>query len=229
MNERILTVKGIGNVAAKPDLVVITMNLTVTMPEYAQTMECAAKEIEAMRQALISIGYEQAALKTTDFNISTEYESYKDSNGNYQRRFVGYKCSHALKLEFEFDMKRLGETLTAISTCGVTPEFQIAFSVKDKNAVSAALLESAISNAKEKAAIISKTAGVTLGAIQGIDYSWGELRLFSETRFSDAICCSIEAAPIDIEPDDIDVNDSVTVVWAIEETAARDVRRQGDE
>ena len=216
MNARNITIKGIGNVVVKPDLTVISMTLTVKTPEYAQAMETAAKDIEVLRQALYGIDYKREALKTTDFNISTEYEQYKDKGGNYQRRFAGYKCTHALKLEFDFNLKRLGETLAAISACGVNPELKIAFSVKDKAAVNAALLESAITNAKEKAAILAKAAEVTLGQIQRIDYSWSELRLFSETQLSDTPYYAAESVAVDIEPEDINAADSVTVVWEIE-------------
>jgi uncharacterized protein YggE len=120
-------------------------------------------------------------------------------------------------LEFDLDMKRLGETLTAISSSGASPEFKIAFSVKDKNAVSVKLLENAIINAKEKAAILAKTGGIQLGAIQSIDYCWGEVRLFSQTKYSDMEFCEESSAiSMEIEPDDINASDSVTVVWAIE-------------
>ncbi len=37
MSERTITVKGIGSVSAKPDLIVITMNLETITPDYAQT------------------------------------------------------------------------------------------------------------------------------------------------------------------------------------------------
>ena len=39
--DRIITVKGIGTIKAKPDLVIITMNLESHMFEYDQTMELA--------------------------------------------------------------------------------------------------------------------------------------------------------------------------------------------
>ena len=217
---RLLTVKGIGRATTKPDMVIVGINLTVTTPEYPQTMDAATKDIEALRVALCGIGYEREALKTTDFNISTEYENKRQPSGEYFRRFMGYKCTHALKLEIDFDMKQLGETLAAVSACGVKPELQISFSVKDKSAVNTALLESAITNAKDKAAILAKAGGVKLGSIQHIDYSWGELRLYSHTRphFDglEEMTVMSEAAMIDIEPEDITVDDSVTVVWAIE-------------
>lgn len=215
-NQKTITVKGIGNVSAKPDLIIITMSMTTTAPEYSKTMECAAKDIEAIRNAIISVNHTKQDLKTTNFNISTYYESYKDAKGNWKEKFEGYKCIHSLKLEFDFDMKFLGQTLTAISGCGAPPEFQITFSVKDKNAVSAKLLENAVANAKEKANILSKAAGVKLGEIESIDYSWGEVRLYSNTKFSDDLCLESEIKAMEIEPEEIEAADTVTVIWGIE-------------
>ena len=162
MSERFLTVMGKGSISVKPDLIVMSMKLTTATPEYANTMERAASEAEALKNALISIGYDEKALKTTDFHVSMEYNRIKDAKGNWIQKFEGYKCTHSLKLEFDLDMKRLGETLTAIAACGTAPVFQIVFSVKDKNAVSAQLLENAVSNAKEKAAVLARAAGVQL-------------------------------------------------------------------
>ena len=216
MNERTITVKGIGNVKTKPDLVVITLELVTQMPDYAKTMEVAALELESIRKTLVSAGYEAQNLKTTSFNINTENESYKDAEGNWRREFIGYSCRHNLKLEFDFDMKRLGETMAAISESRVNPEFQIAFSVKDKNAVQSELLENAVANAAEKAAILAKTGRITLGPIKHIDYSWGEVRLYSETRFDNVMCAASTGAPeIDIEPEDVSANDTVTIIWEI--------------
>lgn len=55
--------------------------------------------------------------------------------------------------------------------------------------------------------------------VRPIDYNWGELHLYSPTRYEmeDDCLMKISAAPtaMDIEPDDIDVSDSVTFVWEI--------------
>ena len=55
--------------------------------------------------------------------------------------------------------------------------------------------------------------------VRPIDYNWGELHLYSPTHYEmDPPCMArASAAPtaMDIEPDDIDVSDSVTFVWDI--------------
>lgn len=216
MSDRIITVKGIGSVTAKPDLIIITMVLENTDYSYSGAMQLASGAIDAIRTALVSVGYKKDDLKTSDFNINTDCESYKDTKGNWKQKFNGYKCVHKIKLEFDFDMQRLNKTLSAISSSGANPEFEINFSIKDKNAVSNQLLQNAVKNASEKAAVLAAAAGLSLGAIQRIDYSWGELRLYSDTKMIEPLCCASDAAPaMDIEPEDIKVNDTVTVVWTI--------------
>lgn len=216
MNDRTITVKGVGSVSVKPDLIVISMTLATQAREYQETMTLAAAELDSVRAALFAVGYEKDSLKTTDFSINTEYESVKDRQGAWKQQFLGYKCVHMLKLEFDFDTNRLNDTLKAIAASGVGLEFEINFSIKDKAAVSDQLLREAIHNASAKASILADAAHLSLGAIQQIDYNWGELQVISNTRYTEPLCLAAESVKsIDIEPDDIKVNDTVTVVWAI--------------
>lgn len=85
MSDRIIAVKGIGNVTAKPDLIIITMMLENTDYSYSGAIQLASGAIDAIRTALISVGYKKDDLRTTDFNINTDYESYKDTKGNWKQ------------------------------------------------------------------------------------------------------------------------------------------------
>lgn len=75
-------------------------------------------------------------------------------------------------------------------------------------------------DASEKADVLTKSAGVSLKDIQSIDYSWGEINfeVSPVNRSFMAPTASLNetaAYPVDIEPDDIEVTDTVTVVWEI--------------
>jgi uncharacterized protein YggE len=148
----------------------------------------------------------------------TELVFILDKRGIWRQRFVGYSCSHRLSLEFALDVKRLAAVLGAIAECEAQPQFKISFTVKDPTAVSEQLLENAVTDATLKAKTLAKAASVKLRAIQRIDYNWGEIRLFSDTDMDIKACAAMPptSASFDIEPDDIDVSDSVSVVWAIE-------------
>ena len=217
---RSITVKGIGKLSLKPDQTVISLTLRSSDKVYDKAMDDAAEHLERLREAFVGVGFAKDDLKTEDFNVGTEYESCQDRNGSYKRVFVGYVVTHSLRLEFDFDTRLLSKTLGAITACVAEPELSVRFTVKDKDAVSTALLESACVNAKAKAEILARASGVTLGSLVSIDYSWGELHLYSPTRYElEDRCIPTQCAvarDIEIEPDDIDVSDSVTFVWEIE-------------
>ena len=148
---RTITIKGIGKLSLKPDLTVVSLTLKTVRAGYDKAMDKAAKHLEQLRSAIAEIGFTKDDLKTTSFDVGTEYENERDKNGNYKQIFVGYQVTHGLKLEFDFDSQRPSKVLGAIAVCIAEPELNVQFTVKDKEAVDAALLDSACANAKAKA------------------------------------------------------------------------------
>lgn len=214
---RLITVKGIGKLSIKPDIIIITMKVESRQHDYDKTMELATGSIEILQQAIRLAGFEKKDLKTTNLNIRTQYENYHDENNNYKSRFDGYCCEQGLKLEFDFDTDLMSGVLNAIAKAPIEPQLQIQFSVKNKSAVSEELLINAAENARQKAEILTRVSGVRLGDLINIDYNWGELHLYSPTSYQMEEKCMMSAgayAP-DIEPDNIDVSDTVTFVWEI--------------
>jgi uncharacterized protein YggE len=195
------------------------MELEATEPDYEKTMRRGAEMLDALRAAVVSAGHDGKELKTAKFDIDTKYESFKVKD-EWKKRFVGYTCSHGLRLEFDLDMRLLGETLGAISKCEANPHFNIRFTVKDPSAISEQLLESAVENAKHNAAVLARAAGVTLGEIQRIDYNWSEISIYSDTVYEMPAFMGkghSKKTFADIEPEDIKASDTATIIWAIKE------------
>lgn len=218
MISRELVVKGIGKASSAPDLIVITMKIESLGQDYEKSLFSGNEKLDTLKASIISAGHERNALKTTNFSVRTEYERYQVGN-NYKQRFIGYLCQHDLKLEFALDMDILGKTLGAIANSKVNPTFDISFTIKDPSAISAQLLENAVENAKWKATVLAKASDVKLGNIQRIDYNWSDIHFYSRTRANfceDAYDGIVPASPMDIEPEDINVSDTVTVIWSIE-------------
>lgn len=214
---RTITVKGIGQATAKPDYVVLSMVLQSLHEDYEQAMSIASDKIEQINDALAVIGFENDDLKTTSFNVHTEYERAKNDNGEYISVFKGYSVTHNLKLSFDFDTQTLAKAISALGSCNAHPQLSIAFTVKDTTAINEEMLRSATINAKRKAEILCEASGVELCDLVSIDYSWGELDVYSHTSFS---CCdetlsASTARAINIQPDDIQTSDTATFVWNI--------------
>ncbi len=218
---RTIRVTGKGQIKVKPDMTRITMTLTGLYKEYGETLRRSSEDTEVLKDVLSGFGFDRSDLKTLSFHVDTEYESYRDRNNDYKQKFVGYRFNHVLKVEFESDNDRLGKILYALANCRVKPEFRISYTVKDPEATKNLLLGKAVTDAGEKAAVLTRAGGVTLKDIQSIDYSWGEIDFEYRPMRGDVLmeCCEAPTAAkcydLDIEPDDIDVSDTVTVVWEI--------------
>lgn len=218
MDKRIITVKGTGKVSAKPDLIIILLNLKTRKKDYEDTMNYASLELEQIKKAMTETDFNASELKTVRFDIKTIYDNERDSKGDYRRVFKGYLCEHHLKYEIAYDTKRLGKILAAIAECDAKPELSLKFSVKDEDLLKGEMLKNAVENAAEKANTLAKSAKVKLGEILSINYSWGEIEIHSSTEYALSDSYPVLAAPtavMDIEPEDVKISDTVTVVWAI--------------
>lgn len=218
---RTIRVTGKGQIKVKPDMIRITMTLTDLYKEYGEALHHSSEDTEVLKDVLTEFGFERSDLKTLSFNVDTEYESYRDRNNDYKQKFVGYRYNHILKVEFESDNDRLGKILYALANCKVKPEFRISYTVKDPEESKNLLLGKAVTDARDKAFVLTQAGGIRLKDIQSIDYSWGEIDFEYRPMRGDVLmeCCEAPTAKsysLDIEPDDINVSDTVTVVWEIE-------------
>ena len=83
---RTITVKGVGSFKAKPDYVVISMNIESKDKDYAKAVENANKRINILEQTVSGIGVEKGSIKTTRFGVSAQYENKKRCRGEFQTR-----------------------------------------------------------------------------------------------------------------------------------------------
>lgn len=214
---RTIRVTGRGSVSVKPDTTSLKITFEGAYKDYEETVKQSAEKTKILREAIEKSGIPGEDLKTKDFSIDSEYERYRDHNDDYRRRFIGYKFYHRTEIQFPNDNKLLGRILYELSVCSVKVEFSIDYTVKDKDAVKKEVIKRAVENSREKAEILATAAGVTLGEIQSIDYSWGEIEIrTSPVDMLEIGSYKMESSyDIGIEPDDIDVADTVTILWEI--------------
>ena len=216
--EKLITVKGVGNATAKPDLVVLSLGLETTSLDYDQCVKLSGERDELVKAAVVESGLPKDSVKTSNFGISSEYRSVKDKNGNYRSVFDCWKCSHDLKVEFPLDIKLLTTVLHNIAKSKADCKVEVNFTLSDSGAIETALLESAAKNARKKAETLCAALGAKLGELVKIDYNWTEIDIYSRTRYDSGLICSSsvsECAAPEIDPEDIKLNDNATFVWQI--------------
>ena len=220
MADRTIRITGRGNVSVTPDTVRLLITQSETFSDYTKAVEESAKKKSLLTEAVEELGFHKSDLKTVSFDITDVHENYQDKQGRWKQKFVGYEYSHRMKLEFARDNERLGKVLYELANCKGKPQLELCFTVSDAEKVKNELIGKAVEDARIKAEVLTKAAGVALGEIQMIDYSWGEIQLVTP-NIGSAYCKSAMydgpgSYDMDMEPDDISASETVTVVWEIQ-------------
>ncbi len=219
MNARkTMRVTGRGLIKVKPDQTCIGITVCDVEKNYEKAVRRASEDSEAVKASLAAAGFSASEIKTVRFDIEPEYEGY-DENGVWKQRFKGYRFCHELRLVFDSDKEILGKVFTCLAKCPAEPEFRVSYRVKDQEAAKNLLLAGAVADARDKATILASASGVTLGEIRHIDYSFEDVRMEVTTmQRSKVFMTGISedrALGIEMEPEDIDVADTVTIIWEI--------------
>ena len=86
---RTITVKGVGSISAKPDYIMLSLNIDSTDKEYEKALQKATERIHLLQKMAQQNNFDDGSLKTTSFRVTTEYENVKERSGNYRREFAG--------------------------------------------------------------------------------------------------------------------------------------------
>ena len=213
--ENCIRVTGTGLLRLKPDLCRVTLTLRGLEPAYADALTRASRDSAALGEAIAALGFAREDLKTLDFSVDAEYESVQE-DGRWRQEFRGYRFTQALKLEFPVDNALLSRTLAALAAAPVDPEFHLSYGLLDPEKAKAALLEAAVADARRKGEILAAAAGVKQGKLLRIEYSVAE-PVLETPRMAKAMLARNESASFDMDltPEDIRTQDTVTLVWEI--------------
>lgn len=85
-NMRTIRVTGRGQMKVHPDMTRIIITLEGRHKEYGETLQRSSRDTEKLKDLLSAFGFERSDLKTLNFAVDTEYETYKE-RGEYKQRF----------------------------------------------------------------------------------------------------------------------------------------------
>jgi len=220
---RTIRVTGRAVLRVTPDQICIYLTLEGKDQNYELAVEKSAEKTRAVKESLAAAGFDPGEIRTTSFSIDPEYEGYEE-NGVWKQRFTGYRFNHGLKVLFDSDKEKLGQVFGALARCPAKPEFRVSYRVKDQEKAKAELIAKAVEDAKGKAKVLADASGVSLKEILSIDYSFSKIEM--ETSMMNYARCETPAAgklldmqsskiDIDVDPEDIEITDNVTLVWEI--------------
>lgn len=215
---RTITVKGTGKVITPVDFVEISMSIKHTDADYAKACELTDSVYLKLKNTISRNGFDESSLKTTSYSVHAEYSGCHNAEGKYIKEFVGFNCTHSLKLSFTFSNERLSKAVHALLTSLEAPEIDIRFTVENKEKLKDEILRSAASAARGNALSLCEASNVKLGNLISITYSDDEINVYSATssRFmANSSDGAIACASLEVSPDDVVTKDTVTFVWEI--------------
>jgi len=154
-----VVVDGTGKVSGTPDVLRVTMGVSVTRGDVSSALDAANKRQRALIHALVNDGAAVRDIQTNDVSI---YQSY-DNHG----RVDGYSVNETVTVKLR-DLKHAGKTISdAVSAGGTEALLQgVSFSLEDNKALLAKARDAAFDDAKAKAEQYAARAGKTLGDVQ---------------------------------------------------------------
>ena len=208
---RSLKVQGKGRVSTEPDMVTLSFDVEVEVLDYEECLRALNTRAEDLRQSMVASGLDKTHLKTSSFSVRVKTQ-YKED----QYIFAGYSASHRMQIELPLDKALLNKVLRHVAQGHSGAEINLTFSVKDKDSLRKRVLTQAVQAAKENAETLASAAGLNLGKLMQMDYGWAEMRIYDrEATFLCESMASPEDYNADIDPEDVSVEDNVTLVYEI--------------
>lgn len=220
MENRTITVTGLGRESIAPDQTVINITLEARDGDYSAVNALQSEQARELKEAAEQKGFEKGCLKTASFSIDTEYENFQTEKGNWARQFKGYCCRHTLTLKFDSNKDMLNNAVKAITSCKKSaPAFDIQFTVKDREQFTDSLLQKAVKDAFRKAEVIAAASGKKLGDLISISYLPDNIGIVSPTAARAELYRGISDntdAGVEIEAENIEGKTEIKAVWEID-------------
>jgi uncharacterized protein YggE len=210
-----IVVTGKGTAYVAPDVTRVIVSVRAIGRTYPQLYELAQQNLKELSKIVTDNGLSSKLPKTQRFEIEKKEEPKYDEFGNFlYREFVGYELEQQIKIDLPMDNKLLSKIVQTIGTSLVDAEIKIGYTVKDSRPAELRMLEKAVKDATEKAQIMAKAAGCSLGLVQNIHSYSNQVEFYSQVRsMAPGEGQYADSSSLDINPDDLAGVQEVSVTW----------------
>ena len=214
MTDEYITVAGLGEASAAPDVAVLSLGVEVTEKSVAQARQQAAEAAAAVLDSMRKNGVADRDLRTTGLQLHPQY----DYSRNNAPKIIGYLASHQLSVKVRA-MDSLSQVVDgAVIAGGDAARLQgISFEVDNPAELLATARRNAIADARLRAETYAEAAGVAVGKVLAI--SEVEEREPAPRMMMAARAESMKMADTPIEPGESTISVRVTVRFGLAETA----------
>jgi len=164
---RQMTITGYGEAAGVPDMAVVTMGVTTEAKTAKAALDDNSKAMSKVFARLKAEGVAEKDIQTSNFSISPQYRRYDSSQPDRRREIVGYTVSNQVTVRVR-KMESLGTILDTVVADGANELGGLSFTFSDPEPLANEARKAAVADARAKAELYAKAAGVDLGEVLSI-------------------------------------------------------------
>ena len=209
--EKTVRVSGTGSVAGEPDLVVLSIGVSVERDSVKQARAEAAEAMTGVIESLKASGLADIDIQTRHFSIHQRYDYSKG-----RREFRGYSVTNTVSAKIR-DLDTVGNVIDDAAAAGgdLVEINSIQFTIEDPTTLKMQARVAAMQDAQAKAQTLATEGGVALGKPISISESGG---YYPPGPFYADVAFAEDAAAIEtpIQAGQLQITVSVNVIYEIE-------------
>ncbi len=205
-----LSLAGEGTASAAPDQATVTSGVTSEGQTASEAVAANSKAMAALIDAFKKAGIQAADLQTSGFSVQPRYAQPKEGSGEAPK-IDGYEVRNQVTVRVR-DLTKLGAVLDTAVASGSNQIDGVNFGLADPAPVLDKAREAAVADARRKAELIAKAAGVKLGRILAIAEPGAE-----PPRPMMAAYAMEKMAAVPVEAGESEFKARVNVTWEIVE------------
>ncbi len=204
----VLTMSGRGTVSVVPDQAQISVGVEVQAPTADRALRLNTARMKEMFSLLASNGIDRAEIQIKQFALHPQWREAK-SSVSLPLVITGYAVSNIVSVRVG-QLERLGLVLDSLTKAGANRIQAITFGVAEPAPHLDAARRLAVADARRKAALVAKAAGVSLGPILSIE----EPGSGGAPTFREKAAFAPDSVPI--AEGTFSLGAEITIRWAIE-------------
>ena len=159
-----IVVVGEGRVTVAPDYAQIASGVTTRGKSVKEASDANSKTMAAVIKALLDSGVAQNDVQTSRFSVQPVYVPQEPRT---EPKLAGYSVSNQVRAKIR-QIDKLGEILDRLITAGATDVGNIEFLLSDPSKALDQAREAVMADARRKAEVYARAAGIRLGQVEWI-------------------------------------------------------------
>lgn len=158
---RTLVVAGTGEVAAAPDMALLSVGVQTEAATAAAAMKENAARMNATIARLKARGVAEKDMQTSNLSVGPQY---RYDNTGAPPKIVGYQATNMLNVKLR-DLAAAGSIIDEAVADGANSLGSLSFAFADSKPLENEARSAAVADAKAKAELLARAAGVALGPV----------------------------------------------------------------